>query len=115
VAPLALIHQWKREIENRTKNGMFSVHIHHGSTQLKKVGDFLQYDVVITTYGTLMAGYRKRQSQVVLIEASNQIPKKKNMTDVEREYWQDWLEERKGVMFQLEWYRIILDEAQYLL
>lgn len=94
---------------------MFSVHIHHGSTQLKKVGDFLQYDVVITTYGTLMAGYRKCQSQVVLMVASNQIPKKKNMTDAEREYWQDWLEERKGVMFQLEWYRIILDEAQYLL
>lgn len=37
------------------------------------------------------------------------------MTDVEKEYWQDWLEERKGVMFQIEWYRIILDEAQYLL
>jgi SNF2 family DNA or RNA helicase len=63
VAPLALIRQWKREIETRTKNGLFRVHIHHGNTQLKKLGDFLQYDVVITTYSTLMAGYRKLISE----------------------------------------------------
>jgi SNF2 family DNA or RNA helicase len=59
VAPLALIHQWKREIEHRTKRNLFKVHIHHGSGQLKTVQDFNTYDVVITTYGTLMGGYRK--------------------------------------------------------
>jgi len=58
VAPLALLHQWKREIETRTKRGMFKVHIHHGSGLLKNRRDFLENDVVITTYGTLMQGYR---------------------------------------------------------
>jgi SNF2 family DNA or RNA helicase len=58
VAPLALIHQWKREIEKRTKKGLFRVHIHHGSGLLKTRKEFKQYDIIITTYGTLMQGYR---------------------------------------------------------
>ena len=35
------------------------------------------------------------------------------MTDDERAWWDDWLVDHKGVMFKMEWYRIILDEAQY--
>ena len=35
------------------------------------------------------------------------------MTDDERVWWDNWLDEHKGVMFKMEWYRIILDEAQY--
>ena len=58
VAPLALIHQWKREIEKRTKKRMFSVHLHHGSGRLDDPEDLCKYDVVITTYGTMMQGYR---------------------------------------------------------
>jgi SNF2 family DNA or RNA helicase len=53
-------------------------------------------------------------SQNILTAASNKVPKKRNMTDDEKAYWEDWLEDHKGVMFQIEWYRIILDEAQYL-
>ena len=36
------------------------------------------------------------------------------MTDQEKAYWQNWLEEMKGAMFQIQWYRVILDEAQYI-
>jgi SNF2 family DNA or RNA helicase len=72
VAPLALIHQWKREIEKRTKTGLFKVHIHHGSGQLKTEKEFLQNDVVITTYGTLMQGYRKMfHFRVLMISLSH--------------------------------------------
>jgi SNF2 family DNA or RNA helicase len=60
VAPLALIHQWKREIEKRTKRGMLKVHIHHGNAQLKSEKEICQFDVVISTYGTVMQGYRMR-------------------------------------------------------
>jgi hypothetical protein len=35
------------------------------------------------------------------------------MKDYEKVYWEDWLEEAKGIMFKIEWFRIILDEAQY--
>jgi hypothetical protein len=37
------------------------------------------------------------------------------MKDNEREEWEEWLEENKGIMFKIEWFRIILDEAQYAL
>jgi len=36
------------------------------------------------------------------------------MTDDEKAYWQEWLEDKKGIMFKIEWFRIILDEAQYV-
>jgi SNF2 family DNA or RNA helicase len=35
------------------------------------------------------------------------------MTDGEKAYWLEYLEERKGAMFKIDWFRIILDEAQY--
>ena len=115
MAPLGLVHQWKREILNRTKKGMFRVHVHHGSGQLKKRQDFMQYDVIITTYATLMQGYRNFYS-FLLIKALHMKPKPlngKRMTDGENEEWQDWLERHKGIIFKIEWFRIILDEAQY--
>lgn len=36
------------------------------------------------------------------------------MTDSEKAHWQEWLEESKGVLFKIKWFRIILDEAQYI-
>ena len=36
------------------------------------------------------------------------------MTDSEKAHWQEWLEESKGVLFKIRWFRIILDEAQYI-
>ena len=37
---------------------MFSVHLHHGNGRLDNAEDLCKYDVVITTYGTMMQGYR---------------------------------------------------------
>jgi hypothetical protein len=34
------------------------------------------------------------------------------MTDHEKARWVEWLEEAKGIMFKIRWFRIILDEAQ---
>jgi hypothetical protein len=36
------------------------------------------------------------------------------MKDDEKERWNYWLEENKGVFFKIRWFRIILDEAQYV-
>jgi hypothetical protein len=43
---------------NRTKTGTFNVYVHHGSGKLRTRKEFMKYDVVITTYGTMMQGYR---------------------------------------------------------
>jgi SNF2 family DNA or RNA helicase len=69
IAPLALIHQWKREIERRTKRGLFRVHIHHGKEALTSRAEFLQYDIIITTYGTMMQGYRIPVRKCALIQS----------------------------------------------
>jgi SNF2 family DNA or RNA helicase len=36
------------------------------------------------------------------------------MDEHERAYYRDLVDQKKGIMFQMEWFRIILDEAQYL-
>ncbi|KAJ1604839.1 Swi2/Snf2 ATPase and Rad16-like protein [Cryptosporidium canis] len=75
VAPVAAVLQWKQEIERFTKPGSLRVHVYHGSKRNKsRVGgkgakdeyggvDIDQADVVITTYPTLEAEYRKIASE----------------------------------------------------
>ncbi|KAH8583001.1 Swi2 Snf2 ATpase [Cryptosporidium sp. chipmunk genotype I] len=70
VAPVAAVLQWKQEIERFTKPGSLKVHIYHGSKRNKNQGnkgtkqdyggvDIGDANVVITTYPTLEAEYRK--------------------------------------------------------
>jgi hypothetical protein len=54
--------------------------------------------------------------KILLMKASHRRPAPANgkkMTELELEEWHEWLEENLGIMFKIEWYRIILDEAQY--
>lgn len=44
VLPTALLQQWKDELETKT-NGMFDVHIHHGTKKIKKLQDMKAKDV----------------------------------------------------------------------
>ncbi|KAF7457561.1 putative DNA repair protein rhp16 [Cryptosporidium felis] len=73
VAPVAAVLQWKQEIERFTKPGSLKVHVYHGSKRSKSQGgkgskseyggvDIDEADVVITTYPTLEAEYRKVSS-----------------------------------------------------
>ncbi|OII72378.1 uncharacterized protein cubi_01258 [Cryptosporidium ubiquitum] len=70
IAPVAAVLQWKQEIERFTKPGSLKVHVYHGSKRNKNHGskgtkqdyggvDIDDADVVITTYPTLEAEYRK--------------------------------------------------------
>ena len=53
--PVALLRQWSNEIRTRTDPPL-DVYIHHSSTRktAKKPTDLLQYDVVLTTYNTIV-------------------------------------------------------------
>jgi SNF2 family DNA or RNA helicase len=54
--PVALLRQWYNEIRTKTEPPL-DVYIHHTSTRGKKaktVEDLLKYDVVLTTYNTLV-------------------------------------------------------------
>jgi hypothetical protein len=61
---LILFPQWKAEIRQRTTEGMFKVHIHHGKDKLRNVGEVKRYDIVITTYQTLYADFPKKKDKI---------------------------------------------------
>ena len=85
VAPLALIQQWSREIEDKVEDSHhLRVLVHHGQKRTKRGEDFKKYDVVITTYQTVMS---------------------------EHENSSDKPDGPKIGCFGVHWYRIVLDEA----
>ncbi|KAI0742470.1 SNF2 family N-terminal domain-containing protein [Daedaleopsis nitida] len=94
VVPAALLLQWKEELETKT-NGMWEVHIQHGKDKIKNVEKLNEKDVIITTYHTLNLDFN--------------IPH-----DVDSCEELDWLKENGGPMSQTKWFRVILDEAQFV-
>ncbi|PLB37226.1 putative SNF2 family helicase/ATPase [Aspergillus candidus] len=83
LAPLALIKQWEAEIADKVESShKLRVLVYHGNTRAKATDSLEDYDVVITTYGTLTSEHG----------AADKGNKKSNL-------------------FSTYWYRIILDEA----
>lgn len=61
VLPKALIRQWQDEIKRKLRDeDRLSVAIFHGSRRMT-AKDLLKYDVVLTTYGTLLADFTRLQ------------------------------------------------------
>ena len=61
VAPVALLRQWKRELETKLKSShRLRVVLLHGSSRNEKWSSLREHDVVLTTYGTLASEYNKR-------------------------------------------------------
>ncbi len=85
VAPLALIRQWEKEIQDKVSSShKLRVCVHHGAQRTKRSDDLKKYDVVITTY------------QVLVSEHGNSSPDDDGL---------------KAGCFGVHWYRVILDEA----
>lgn len=55
VCPLALVNQWHQEIQRHTFPNSLRVHIHHGHSQLKDLSKATEFDVIITTYQTVVS------------------------------------------------------------
>ncbi|KAJ9072227.1 hypothetical protein DSO57_1029746 [Entomophthora muscae] len=87
VAPLALLHQWKAEIESKVDGFYLRVCIHHGTTKVSTIQKMKSYDVILTTYSTLAGEYKQ------LLHSREQ--KKPH----------------KGLLFSMAWNRVVLDEA----
>ena len=82
VAPLALIKQWEGEIKERIEHSdALRVCVHHGPQRAKSYKELKKYDVVITTYHTLVSEHGNSEGNL------------------------------KVGCFGLHWYRVILDEA----
>ncbi|KAM5537320.1 hypothetical protein V8D89_009050 [Ganoderma adspersum] len=94
VVPSALLLQWKEELETKA-NGIWDVHIQHGKEKIKDAKRLAEKDIVITTYHTLNLDFS--------------IP-----DDVENDEELDWLRDNGGPMSQVKWFRVVLDEAQFI-
>ncbi|WVR05014.1 hypothetical protein IAU60_002026 [Kwoniella sp. DSM 27419] len=106
IAPLALLSQWKSEIETKCVHGLMRVGIYHGPKRIKSANDLRSYDVVLTTYGTLTSEFgtehkHKKKVQIVDKEASDDDD---NFT----------VTKKQGPLFKVNWYRIVLDEAHII-
>ncbi|KAN0118821.1 SNF2 family N-terminal domain containing protein [Russula decolorans] len=95
VVPAALLLQWKDEIESKS-NDIFSVHIHHGKTKLKSLSALREKDVIITTYQTLCLDFVIKDPYVEPEEEAR------------------YLAEHGGILARMKWYRVVLDEAQFI-
>ncbi|KAJ9632961.1 hypothetical protein H2204_007529 [Knufia peltigerae] len=61
VAPVALMHQWKRELEKMVKSRhRLNVFVLHGQTRSTTWSALRAYDIVLTTYGLLSSELKRK-------------------------------------------------------
>ncbi|KAF7837509.1 DNA repair protein RAD5B [Senna tora] len=58
VCPMALLSQWKDELETHSEPESISVFVHYGGDRTNDPEVIAEYDVVLTTYGLLTAAYK---------------------------------------------------------
>jgi SNF2 family DNA or RNA helicase len=101
LAPVALLRQWEQEIMTKIKPGRHRLHtfVHHAGTKKKNHRDLRDFDVVLTTFGTIAAELKKMEKY--------ELRKK---TDPMARPRDD--EKCMFIGEDCKWYRIIIDEAQ---
>ncbi|SPO05936.1 related to helicase-like transcription factor protein [Cephalotrichum gorgonifer] len=86
VCPLSTITNWEEQLKQHIKPGTLNYHIYHGSNRIKDVRKLADFDLVLTTYGSVSSELSARSKR-----KSGPFP----------------LEE-------LGWFRIVLDEAHMI-
>lgn len=103
VAPVALMRQWEKEIARHVKaSHKLKVYIYHGAGKKADFDKLRQYDVVLTTFGTLSSEKKQidtRQEAEREVAARGGVPRK--------------AKDKLALLGpECHWYRIIIDEAQ---
>jgi hypothetical protein len=91
IAPVALMRQWEKEIQRHVKpDKQLKVYVYHGNNKKADFNALRQYDVVLTTFGTLQHENKHAESGALRVG--------KNKPAL--------------VGNECRWYRVIIDEAQ---
>lgn len=64
IAPLALLTQWKEEIERHTVKGFLSTYVYYAGMKNVTSEELSKYSVVLTTYNTLVSEFKKASEQL---------------------------------------------------
>ncbi|KAI8561032.1 hypothetical protein RHMOL_Rhmol04G0304300 [Rhododendron molle] len=59
ICPMALLGQWKDELDNHSQPESISTFVHYGGDRTNDPKVIAAHDVVLTTYGVLTAAYKK--------------------------------------------------------
>ncbi|KAL5333956.1 SNF2 family N-terminal domain-containing protein [Aspergillus crustosus] len=103
IAPVALMQQWKREIQRMLRpKHQLSVYVLHNEKRNMTFRDLKQYDVVLTTFGTLSSELKRIDKYEDLLKSGAEEP------TLTREY----LKKLPCLGPTSKWYRVIIDEAQ---
>ena len=86
VSPLSTIANWEEQIKQHIKPGTVKYYIYHGANRCKDIKKLAEYDLVITTYGSVASEFNYRS-------------KKKHGT---------------YPLEEMNWFRIVLDEAHMI-
>jgi SNF2 family DNA or RNA helicase len=103
IAPVALMQQWKREIERLLKpEHKLNVFVLHGERRKMTFEKLKRHDVVLTTFGTMAAELKRweewdEQRRYASQNGANMIEKGRSLALLGPES---------------TWYRVIIDEAQ---
>ncbi|KAF4616900.1 hypothetical protein D9613_008762 [Agrocybe pediades] len=118
IAPLALLDQWKEEIESKTNCGLECL-IYHGPNRTTKASVLMKHDVVLTTFHTMAHEWpdfekdmkkkakARRQNKDAFIVPDSDEEDMKNY-----EYRSQKRKKKAGLLFQVQFYRAIADEGQ---
>lgn len=123
VTPLALVHQWVDEIVSKTDKGKLRVLKHHGPNRTRDANVLKRYDVVVTTYqvvasdmpGNERKGRKKKASTAMagfIVADSEDSEDIEDSEESEKETVV--LKKDHGPLFQVNWHRVVLDEAQFI-
>ncbi|KAG1677040.1 hypothetical protein FOA52_001209 [Chlamydomonas sp. UWO 241] len=80
VCPVIAVIQWRQEIARFTAPGALRVYVYHGAKRTQDVEELRQADVVLTTYSTIEAEFRKKM-----------LPSKVQCSYCRRRYYPDRL------------------------
>jgi SNF2 family DNA or RNA helicase len=135
VTPLALIHQWVDEIVSKTEEGKLRILKHHGPNRTKDPAVFKDYDVIVTTYQVVASDMpstdkkRRKKKKIAQQAVEDDFIDDEGVEDDEEKSTTSNnssrnnspfpakftpLKKDHGPLFQLKWYRVVLDEAQFI-
>ncbi|KAL8885624.1 MAG: hypothetical protein Q9215_006548 [Flavoplaca cf. flavocitrina] len=105
VCTASIAHQWEQEIQKHTQ-GVFPIIVRQRAgnriSGIAGADQLLQKaDVVVATYDEVRISYPKFKPPKHIV-----LPEKK------RAWWDENYEGLRGVLHQVHWYRVVLDEAQ---